>query len=136
VIEINSPIEKMFLKAGITSRYPIVVRLEGDRVVRFNEVPNDCLILLVEPQKRVGAYRIDFAMEMVLKRSVRVGPALAIECDGFEYHSSKEQMRRDKQRDRWLMANGYRVVRFAGTEIWSDPVGCFREALHALEWQI
>jgi len=40
-----------------------------------------------------------------------------IECDGFDYHSSKEQLTRDSQRTRKLMNNGWHVLRYTGSEI-------------------
>ena len=53
---------------------------------------------------------------------------IVIECDGHDYHEkTKEQARRDKARDRALTASGYRVVRFTGSEIYSDPHGCVEE---------
>ena len=43
---------------------------------------------------------------------------LIIECDGYEYHSSKENFIKDRKRDRDFKANGMEVLRFlsrAGT---------------------
>lgn len=43
---------------------------------------------------------------------------LAIECDGHDFHEkTKEQARRDKSRDRLLMANGIHTIRFTGSEV-------------------
>ncbi|AWH86331.1 hypothetical protein HYN59_14985 [Flavobacterium album] len=47
---------------------------------------------------------------------------LIVECDGYQYHSSKESFERDRKRDRLLKSKGYDVVRFSGTEIYRDPV--------------
>ena len=45
-----------------------------------------------------------------------------VECDGFDYHSDREAFARDRQRDRALKAHGYDVLRYAGTEIYRNPV--------------
>lgn len=47
---------------------------------------------------------------------------LIVECDGYQYHSSKESFERDRKRDRLLKSKGYDVVRFSGSEIYRDPV--------------
>ncbi|WP_374950706.1 endonuclease domain-containing protein [Mucilaginibacter sp.] len=46
---------------------------------------------------------------------------IVIECDGFAWHSSKESFVSDRARDRQLQLNGYRVIRFSGSEINEDP---------------
>lgn len=46
---------------------------------------------------------------------------LAIECDGFEFHSPKESFIRDRQRDRAFHKQDIPVLRFSGSEIWRDP---------------
>jgi very-short-patch-repair endonuclease len=47
---------------------------------------------------------------------------LIVECDGYEYHSSKESFEKDRKRDRLLKSKGYDVIRFSGSEIFRDPV--------------
>ncbi|WP_375780740.1 endonuclease domain-containing protein [Bradyrhizobium sp. ma5] len=46
---------------------------------------------------------------------------IIVECDGYQYHSSKERFTLDRQRDRKLSALGYDVLRFSGQEIHRDP---------------
>lgn len=77
----------------------------------------------IETQRRVGPYRVDIAL---IGQDVKV----AIECDGHEFHEkTKEQAARDKARDRELISSGYTVLRFSGSEIWADPLGCAHQAL-------
>lgn len=66
-------------------------------------------------QERVGRYRLDLAFP---KRKI------AIECDGHAYHSTPEQKARDKRRDRYLVRNGWMVLRFTGKEIHRNPKVC------------
>lgn len=42
---------------------------------------------------------------------------IAIECDGFDFHSSKEQINNDNIRTRNLVSNGWHVIRYSGNEI-------------------
>jgi very-short-patch-repair endonuclease len=73
-------------------------------------------------------YRIDFAL---------IGsdgaPWLACEVDGFAYHSSKDQIQYDLQRERALTAAGWTVLRFAGGEVHRDAAACVAEAVALLE---
>lgn len=48
-----------------------------------------------------------------------------IECDGHDFHErTKEQAARDRQRDRSLQQTGTPILRFTGSEIFADPLGC------------
>lgn len=50
-----------------------------------------------------------------------------IELDGHEYHKTKEQRTRDSKRDRVLMSLGWDVLRFTGSEIFTDVGKCYEE---------
>src|SRR5215472_19012809 len=80
-------------------------------------------------QAHIGPYRADFMI------SIPQPLALIVECDRHGYHDrTKEQARRDRQRDRWFQTKGYIVLRFAGSEIVKDPQGCakqVRETIYA-----
>ncbi|RVT62774.1 endonuclease domain-containing protein [Niallia taxi] len=62
----------------------------------------------VTPQVRCGAYRIDLAL---------VSHRLAIECDGKQWHSTPSQKAHDRKKDRYLRKNGWKVIRFSGSQI-------------------
>ena len=86
--------------------------------------------LKISKQVAIGNYRVDFVVEFLSQgewfRAV-------IECDGHDFHEkTKEQAEHDKQRDRFLQGQGYRVLRFTGREIWRDPVKCRREVIEIL----
>ena len=61
-------------------------------------------------------------------RGIAPGP-LVVEVDGHEFHErTKLQAARDRQRDRAMIAEGFRVVRFTGQEVYraaecADEVG-------------
>lgn len=48
---------------------------------------------------------------------------VVIECDGYEFHSSKESFISDRKRDRALQDYGFQVRRYSGSEIVADPLG-------------
>lgn len=53
---------------------------------------------------------------------------IAIELDGHQWHAStKEQVARDKKRDRRLLLEGWHVLRFTGSEVYKNPDGCVAE---------
>ena len=89
---------------------------------------SDVFLLDVEPQhtvrlwsarrKKYCAYRIDLA--------VFAGPLrIAVECDGHAFHErTKEQVRRDRARERTLILDGWIVLRFTGSEIHANVNDC------------
>lgn len=80
------------------------------------------LEFLITPQAEVAGYRVDLLMWFQCGRA-RGG--IAIECDGHDFHEkTKEQAARDKKRDREILAAGFPVVRFTGSEIYRSPTGC------------
>lgn len=77
-----------------------------------------CLDLNIQPQHQVGKYRIDFSIPDKM---------IAIELDGHEFHKTVKQRTHDAQRDRWLLTQGWIVLRFTGTEIFRYPDKCIDE---------
>lgn len=71
-----------------------------------------------------GKYRIDFA---------DVDRMIAIELDGHSFHSDKEAFENDRVRERELEEAGWRVLRFAGTEIYRDVSKCVSDAVSWIE---
>lgn len=58
----------------------------------------------------------------------------AVECDGHDFHEkTKEQARKDKERDRNLQRIGFTIIRFTGSEIWENPFGCSRQVIEIIE---
>jgi len=52
---------------------------------------------------------------------------LDVECDGEYYHTGKEKARGDRKRDNDLTVDGWRILRFGGSEIVSSPDDCVRQ---------
>lgn len=69
------------------------------------------------PQVEIGKYRVDFECRLASDREKK----FIIECDGHDFHEkTKEQVAYDKQRERYLVSKGYKVLRFSGSEILND----------------
>jgi very-short-patch-repair endonuclease len=78
-------------------------------------------------QAKIGPYRIDILVEMD-------GRKLVVECDGAEFHAkNKDQVERDKRRDRFFAARGISVMRFTGREINRSSRACAAEVGEWLE---
>lgn len=83
-------------------------------------------------QQKFGPYRVDIAVwDASLPFQIAKPRVMIIECDGHEYHErTKDQARRDKQRDRYFQSRGHKVLRFTGSEIWADPSACAQEIIN------
>ncbi len=73
----------------------------------------------LEPQYPALGYYIDFAI---------VSRKIAIEIDGHDYHKTIEQRTHDSKRDRALDLDGWRVIRFTGSEVRRDARACAKRA--------
>ena len=50
---------------------------------------------------------------------------LVIECDGHEFHEkTKEQVKRNNERDYNLKLAGYDILHYSGSQIFNDPLKC------------
>jgi very-short-patch-repair endonuclease len=79
-------------------------------------------------QEKVGPYRADIFI------AAPNGRTLAIECDGAKFHAeTREQVDRDKRRDRYFATHGISVMRFTGSEISRCPEACATEVRLWLE---
>lgn len=130
----DSPIEKLLFTAihaasefaFVGYREIIVVRDEASLsgYLKFNEGG----LLIIEPQKQLEGWRVDFmihACNCDIDGSNARWKRLIVECDGHDFHErTKEQAARDRSRDRDAQLAGYTVMRFTGSEIWRDALGC------------
>lgn len=111
----------LYAKAGCESEIEARLAEAIDVLVDHDSLPIE--VLIQEPVLR-GRYRVDLML------CPAHGPSVIIECDGHDFHErTKAQARRDRKRERRLIAAGYTVVRFTGSEIWAQPFTCALEAL-------
>ncbi len=120
----ESPIEEL-LMAGLYN-----YSQTGDPAITFMpygiELPTEAAFdetVFVFQQIPVGPYRVDIAiLDASMPFDLASPRIMIVECDGHDFHEkTKEQARRDKQRDRFLQSKGFKVLRFTGSEIWADP---------------
>lgn len=76
------------------------------------------------PQVKVGKYRLDFGIPI---------DKIGIELDGHAYHSTKKQREGDAVRQRFLESQGWKIIRFTGTEVYRDPGKCVDGAMGLIE---
>lgn len=81
-------------------------------------------------------YYPDFILDFSEKNEddVQLYPTLKnlkyiIELDGKEYHSTKEQMNHDYEREQNLQELGYKVIRFTGSQVYREPFTCVDKAV-------
>jgi very-short-patch-repair endonuclease len=71
----------------------------------------------------LGPYEIDF-----LWRTER----LALETDGWEFHSDRKAFEDDRRRDADLVARGFRVIRVTWRQIAEEPLAVIARIAAAL----
>lgn len=74
-------------------------------------------------QHKIAGYRVDFGY-IVQPHREPIPIKIAIECDGHEFHASKEQRGDDAARGNILAGCGYTLLRFTGSQIHADPEAC------------
>lgn len=129
----NNKFKKLFEQCGIAQ--DIVDSTPIEQILYFSlplywKIENG---IQIYPQKEIicngHTYKVDIYIEYVRanadenKYSMLKHP-LVIECDGYEYHSSKEQMQYDYERENNLKLAGYNIIRFTGSQIYSNSQKC------------
>lgn len=141
----ESPIESQFLQAWMDILFgEVCLHLPLEEFMKIPPVvewtPLHCNQMdCVFTQQSIGKYRVDFMLGRYSSdfETGPIGPTknilirlplIVVECDGHDFHEkTKEQARKDKSRDRFLVTRGYRVLRFTGSEIHQDAESCAQE---------
>ena len=141
--EISSPVEQLFFIEHFCREY----RSHWNEGTLFNLTPQ-------YKDKSTGKYRLDFLVDFVgyamnTKLNLVISekaicsiepPKLAIEIDGHIWHEkTKKQVQHHKERERFLVAHEWRLLRFTGSEVFESPGKCLNEVADvanslALEW--
>jgi very-short-patch-repair endonuclease len=81
--------------------------------------------LFILAQEKIGKYTVDFLVKhkpYTLPPDAEPLHKIIVECDGHEWHEkTKQQAQKDKERDRFLVKHGYKVLRYTGSEIVNNP---------------
>lgn len=108
---------------------PLEVDLLGELLCLSSPPPSHlCPLPMVEilAQSSIGDYRVDFLIQTTNFEDKPI--SIVVEVDGHEFHEkTKEQARRDKERDRFLTASGYVVMRFTGSEVYKNAGECAQQ---------
>lgn len=92
--------------------------------------PKDRIRFILTPQAKIAGYKVDFLLWFACGR---YKGGVAVECDGHAFHEkTKEQAAHDKKRDRAILTSGFPVMRFTGSEIFKDSIGCVEQIQEAL----
>ena len=114
----ESPLEKLFLIEWYYQNYNFYS--DGDL--------KDYLIV---PQYKINNYRIDFFICLdngVIDPYRYKENCLIIEIDSYLWHGEEpEQFAKEKERERELQKEGYKLMRFSGREIYRDVEKCVNE---------
>lgn len=114
--EIESPIEQIFKTA-----FDLYIDLlEKEHIFLFSQMP------IKIGNKR---YVADFYFEQdQYVNKFDTNKKIIIECDGHEFHQkTKEQVKRDNEREYALKMAGYEIIRFSGSQIYNEPFKCVED---------
>lgn len=94
----------------------------------YGERKRQCEVFIT-PQRHLNCngkrYRADFLIDVrtFTNSKWKSLDQIVVEIDGHDFHErTKQQAARDRSRDRALTAGGYKVLRFTGSEVYSDPL--------------
>ena len=114
-----SPIELLFYTA-----YKISInQIESKLICQY--------VLYPEHKFKINknTYYVDF---ILLHKEIDTG--LIIELDGHEFHEkTKDQAKKDKQRDRNLQKLNYPIYHYTGSEIWYNTIEVIAELLEFMD---
>lgn len=130
----ESPIEELMMAALYASQSMHDISLDFYSTDTIPDTPYYDQAAHVYQQIQVGPYRVDILIyDATLPFEIAQPRLMIVECDGHDFHErTKEQARRDKQRDRFFQSRGFKVLRFTGSEIWADPEACADEVVDQL----
>ena len=121
IAECESPIEQIFC---IHFNWKIYNNSVIENLKKIGYVIDD-----IGKQYEIGNYRIDFLFSI---KNIQTGKYknFIVELDGHDFHEkTKEQAKRDKEKDRFLISEGYTVIRFTGSEIYNNSFEKINEFL-------
>jgi very-short-patch-repair endonuclease len=75
--------------------------------------------IVIIPQTEIECYRTDFTITFSNQSGLDF--IFAVEIDGYDWHSTKQQIQRDKIRERRIISLGIPVIRFTGSEVFNNP---------------
>ena len=132
LIRCESPIEQQ-LAVAFWAKWDCRVRESGMGMDGPLENPSgvERQVVSIEPQRDISTTNAQYRADFVVYRSTKgkgVSPVIVVEADGREWHDRTQfQAIRDRRRDRAMVLQGMRVLRFSGSEIYGDAESCVDE---------
>lgn len=100
-----------------------ILELKLLRVIRAADLPlPQAQYKLFDGKRFIG--RLDFAYPDL---------GIAIECDGYGFHSGTDSFQRDRDRANWLTSNGWLVLRFTWDDVKKKPRQVANQVARVLE---
>lgn len=136
-VECESPIEVILLIAIEIMRN---VREEDFVQTPHQDGFHEGYVIDVSPQFEVEAngknYRLDFLV-YAWHTNGNKELYLDVECDGHDFHhATKEQVQHDNEREYDLKMEGIDVLRFSGTQIFTEPTKCANDILNYIKMKV
>ena len=144
-IAISYASELYFIGRKIKSQSPIeqLFAVAFHHLQNISEIDGDYeLCQQYQVATNEAEYKIDFVIrggvdELYLATEKTSFPLIGIELDGHNWHEkTKRQVEHDKIRERALTASGVTLLRYAGTEVWRDPIKCVKDAYSIRETKL
>lgn len=102
----ESPIEYTFLKSLVVrNRHLVLTKDAPDWIPGAGDT-------VIQPQAYRAPYRLD--VEIAYRRPNGTIGRIDLECDGYKFHSTAEQIARDRKRNEHFESLGYLVWRYPG----------------------
>ena len=107
----------------------------------FHDPDLERFAVRIWPQKMIRSleknYRADFVFRVICWEMEAGGYEeycrIVVEVDGHDFHEkTKQQAQRDKARDRHIIAAGFPVLRFTGSEVYRNAEGVVEEIYQLL----
>lgn len=127
--ECKSPLEKLFL---IEWEFQHQIT-EGIGEERMGAVP------IIIPQYKIDNYKVDFMIFLIHYEDIKdlynypfkhKELSLIVEVDSYLWHgSTPEQFTKEKERERELISQGFKLLRFSGKEILHNTEKCITETI-------
>lgn len=143
----ESPAERLFLLGGLIGEHEDSLQLRdgadpetidlggghsGDTWTSDGHI-GECGDLVILSQVPIGRYRADFMLVLWMRQPHQDEDApltrVVVEVDGHDFHSTKEQLAADHERDIELLRLGVPTIRFTGSQVYADPCACFERAI-------
>lgn len=134
-LKITSPIEQLFFVAvhALCKSAFVAVNPDVSHEQYGEKNPYKESRIFITQQAIIGKYRVDFLMSCD-----GIGPSemltpIVVELDGHDFHDKdKRQRSYEKERDRFLVKQGLRVLHFTGADVVADPFKVAYESLDML----